>query len=204
MPYRLCFLLVAHPLVLRTGARSGEIALAWLDQVRAEGALPGQVVVVDSGYGVSGPLRAGLATRGLHYVLGVTGEMVVFTREPRWQAPGSSGGGRPRRRPRLIEGSATVQSLRAVAASTPLHKVTWREGAKGAVSARFAWVRVWPAHGWATGDCAGAEPIWLLIEEEAGGTLKYAFSNLPPSASRLQAVRRWHQRWRIEQGAINR
>ena len=51
----------------------GEIALELLDAVRAENVLPGQVVVGDSGYGVSGPLRAGLAARGLHYVLGVTG-----------------------------------------------------------------------------------------------------------------------------------
>ncbi len=61
-------------------------------------------------------------------------------------------------------------------------------------------MRVWPAHGWATGDCAGEEPIWLLIEEQADGTLKYAFGNLPPGTSRVQAVRLWHERWKIEQG----
>ena len=184
----------------RRALSKGEIALELLDTVRAEGVLPGQVVVGDSGYGVSGPLRAGLAARGLHYVLGVTGEMVVFTEEPRWQAPGPSGGGRPRQRHRLVEGSARAQSLRAVATQTPRRKVTWRAGTRGPMSARFAWVRVWPAHGWATGDCAGEEPLWLLIEEQADGTLKYAFSNLPPSTSRLQAVRLWHQRWKIEQG----
>lgn len=87
-----------------------------------------------------------------------------------------------------------------MAARTPLHKVTWRAGTKGARAGRFAWVRGWPAHGWATGDCAHAAPLWLLIEEEAGGSLKYAFSNLPPDTSRLQAVRLWHPRWKIEQG----
>ena len=184
----------------RRALSKGEIALELLDAVRAEGALPGQVVVGDSGYGVSGPLRAGLAARGLHYVLGVTGEMVVFTQEPRWQAPGPSGGGRPRQRSRLVAGSATAQSLREVAAQTPRRKVTWRAGTKGPMSARFAWRRVWPAHGWATGDCAHEEAIWLLIEEEASGTIKYAFSNLPPTTSRLQAVRLWHERWKIEQG----
>ena len=184
----------------RRALSKGEIALELLDAVRAENVLPGQVVVGDCGYGVSGPLRAGLAARGLHYVLGVSGEMVVFPEEPRWQAPGPSGGGRPRLRHRLLEGSAAAQSLRAVAAQTPRRKVTWRAGTKGAMSARFAWRRVWPAHGWATGDSAGEEPIWLLIEEQADGTLKYAFSNLPPSTSRLQAVRLWHQRWKIEQG----
>ena len=81
------------PETARQPLSKGEIALELLDAVRAEHVLPGQVVVGDSGYGVSGPLRAGLTTRGLHYVLGVTGEMVVFTQEPRWQAPGPSGGG---------------------------------------------------------------------------------------------------------------
>ena len=63
----------------RRALSKGEIALELLDAVRAENVLPGQVVVGDSGYGVSGPLRAALATRSLHYVLGVTSEMVVFT-----------------------------------------------------------------------------------------------------------------------------
>ena len=54
--------------------------------------------------------------------------------------------------------------------------------------------------GWSTGDCAGEEPIWLLIEEEADGTLKYAFSNLPAGTTRLRAVRLWHERWKIGQG----
>jgi SRSO17 transposase len=48
----------------------GRIALELLDRARAEG-LPGRVVVADSGYGISGPFRDGLAGRGLHYVLGV-------------------------------------------------------------------------------------------------------------------------------------
>ena len=184
----------------RRALSKGEIALELLDAVRAEGVLPGQVVVGDSGYGVSGPLRAGLAARGLCYVLGVTGEMVVFTQEPRWQSPGPSDGGRPRLRYRLEADCPRPLSLRAVAASVPRRKVTWRAGTKGPMAGRFAWRRVWPAHGWATGECAHAEPLWLLIEEQADGTLKYAFSNLPADTSRVKAVRLWHERWKIEQG----
>ena len=78
--------------------------------------------------------------------------------------------------------------------------MTWREGTKGKLSGHFAWLRVWPGGGWATGDCAGAEPIWLLIERQADGKLKYAFSNLPPDTTRLRAVRLWKSRWPVEQG----
>ncbi len=178
----------------------GEIALELLDTVRAENVLPGRVVVGDSGYGVSGPLRTGLAERGMHYVLGVTGGMVVFLEEPRWQAPGPSRRARPRLHHRLEAGSPRPLSLREVAARTPLRKVTWREGTKGPMAGRFAWLRVWPAHGWATGECAHEAALWLLIEEQPDGTIKFAFSNLPPGTSRLQAVRLWRERWKIEQG----
>ena len=68
------------------------------------------------------------------------------------------------------------------------------------MTGRFAWVRVWPAHGWATGDCAYEEPLWLLIEEPPDGTIKYAFSNLPADTTRRRAVRLWRERWKIEQG----
>src|SRR5580698_9183471 len=57
-----------------------QIALELLDRVRAEG-LPGRAVVADAGYGVSGAFREGLGARGLDYIVGVTGELVVFTQE---------------------------------------------------------------------------------------------------------------------------
>ena len=51
--------------------------------------------------------------------------------------------------------------------------------------------------------CAGADPVWLLIEEQADGTIKYALSNLPGRTSRIKAVRLWKSRWPVEQ-AISR
>jgi SRSO17 transposase len=177
----------------------GRIALELLDQVRAEG-LPGRIVIADSGYGVAEDFRAGLAERGLFYLAGVTAEMVVFTAAPAWVAPRTGTGGRPQSRPRLAEGSPRPVSLKELAARTPLRKVTWREGTQGKLSGRFAWLRVWPGQGWQTGDCAGAEPIWLLIEEQADGKLKYAFSNLPAETRRLRGVRLWKSRWPVEQG----
>src|SRR5205807_733200 len=100
----------------------GEIALELLDRVRGEG-LAGGLVVADSGYGVSGPFRDGLAQRGLHYIVGVTDEMVVFTEEPRWVGPEAATGGRPRKRHRLAEDSPRPVSLKDLAARTPRRKV---------------------------------------------------------------------------------
>ncbi|WP_449224632.1 IS701 family transposase [Aquisphaera giovannonii] len=192
------------PLAFRQAKAKGSIALELLDTVRGEG-LPGWLAFADAGYGVSEEFRTGLAARGLKYIVGVTDEMVVFTEEPKWEVPGpderpAGAGGRPRTRPRLAEGAARPVSLKVLAAQTRLRKVTWREGTKGKLSGHFAWLRIWPGGGWARGACAGDEPIWLLIERQADGKLRYAFSNLPPGTTRLRAVRLWKSRWPVEQG----
>ena len=41
---------------------------------------------------------------------------------------------------------------------------------------------------------------WALIEEQADGKIKFAFSNLPADTSRIKAVRLWRSRWPVEQG----
>jgi SRSO17 transposase len=176
-----------------------QIALELLDLVRGE-ELPGTVAVADAGYGVSGAFRAGLAERGLTYVVGVTEDFVVFPQQPTWVQPTPSKRGRPATRPHLAADSPPPVSLAEMARRVRLRRRTWREGTKGKMAARFGWVRVWPGTGWQTGDCAGAEPVWLLIEEQADGKLKYAFSNLPEGTPCIRAVRLWKSRWPVEQG----
>ena len=39
-----------------------------------------------------------------------------------------------------------------------------------------------------------------MIEEQADGKLKYAFSNLPAGTRRIRAVRLWRSRWPVELG----
>ena len=142
----------------------------------------------------------GLAARELSYVVGVTADLVVFPDRPTWVAPEPSTGGRPQTRYQLAASDPPPVPIGELASRLKRRKVTWREGTKGKLSGRFAWLRVWPAQGWATGACAGAEPVWLLIEEQADGTIKYAFSNLPEGTRRIRAVRLWKSRWPVEQG----
>ncbi|HKB42411.1 MAG TPA: IS701 family transposase [Gemmataceae bacterium] len=177
----------------------GQLALDLLDQVRGEG-LPGDVVVSDAGYGTATDFRQGLHDRGLFYLAGVTGETVVFAEPPRWERPPPTGNGRPPTRGRLAADSPQPVSVHALATRVPLRRKTWREGTRGKLSGRFAWLRVWPAHGWQHGECAGAEPVWLLIEEQAEGQIKYALSNLPAATTCVRAVRLWKSRWPVEQG----
>jgi SRSO17 transposase len=191
---------VGVPEASRRERTKGQIALDLLDQVRDEKLLPGDVVITDAGYGVSQPFREGLEQRQLFYIAGVTSELVVFTEEPRWVWPRPSTRGRPPSHPHLADGSPRPVSLKSLAERLPRRKVTWREGTKGKLAAKFAWVRVWPAQDWAQGRCAGADPLWLLIEERADGKIQYAFSNLPACTRRIQAVRLWKSRWPVEQG----
>ena len=174
-----------------------------LDRVRAEG-LPGRAVVADAGYGASGEFRAGLEHRGLTYIVGVKPDVVVFAEEPTWDRPDartSGGRGRPRKRPRLAATSPRPVAWGELAGRVDRHRVGWREGTQGTLSGHFAWRRVWPAHGWATGDGADAKPLWLLIEKPGGdGPLKFAFSNLPSGTRRRAAVRLWKSRGPVEQG----
>src|SRR3954449_1188522 len=88
-----------------------EIALDLLDRVRAEG-LPAWAVVADAGYGVSGDFRDGLQARALTYVVGVTGDLVVFPDRPTWVAPQPPAVGRPQTRPQLASGSPPPVALK--------------------------------------------------------------------------------------------
>jgi SRSO17 transposase len=176
----------------------GQIALGLLDQVRVEG-IKGSTVVADLGYG-GAFVRDGLAERGLHYVLGVPNDCLVFPQKPRWVHPPCRRRGMTSRRWALAPNEAAPVSVEAVARDLKLRRVSWRQGTKGKLSARFAWARVWPGQDWKKGYCAHADPLWLLVEARDDGQVQYALSNLPAGTSRLKAVRVWKQRWRVEQG----
>src|SRR4051795_11233945 len=114
--------------------------------------------------------------------------------------PGSGRGRRPSRLRRDAENQPVT--LRALASSLPARTwrhVTWREGSQGALSSRFAAVRVRPAHR----DTQRSEPWpeeWLLIEWPEGESepTKYWFSNLPRRTSLKRLVRVAKARWWIE------
>jgi SRSO17 transposase len=189
------------PREFRRRATKGEIALELLDQVRGEG-LPGPIVVTDAGYGVAQEFRDQLASPGLYVVAGVTEDFVVFAAAPSWIMPSQGERGRPRSRPRLAEDQPRPAAVKELAQRQPRPSLSWREGTKGALTAPFRWARVWPAHGWATGECVGAEPVWLLVEEPADGTRKYAVSNRPTETPISEGVADWKSRWPVEQGYL--
>lgn len=176
-------------------------ALTLLRQVRAAG-FTITAVLGDAEFGDVTALRATLHRLHLPYALGISSNLVVFTRRPRQLPPEPvTGRGRPRTRQRLLNGSRAM-AVSAVARGLPAgawRQVSWRNGMQPRRRARFAAIRVTPAHDWRKG--ALAPEVWLLCEQEAGRTdrLKYYFIHLPPRTSLRALVALAHQRWAIEQ-----
>jgi SRSO17 transposase len=176
-------------------------ALTLLRQVRAAG-FKVTAVIGDAEFGDVTLLRATLHRLGLPYALGISSNLVVFIRRPRQLAPPRpQGPGRPHTRRRLIGGSrpVPVSNVGASLPPTAWRHVSWRNGTQPRRRARFAAIRVTPAHDWRQGRLA--PEVWLLCEEEAGRArrVKYYFIHLPPRTSLQALVALAHQRWAIEQ-----
>jgi SRSO17 transposase len=182
-------------------ATKPQIALDQIRQAVDEG-VPKGVVLADAGYGNDTAFRTALTAMGLVYAVGVQGSTAVW-------APGTaplpkkawSGKGRPTKRLQRDETTKPV-SAKALAQSLPgkaWKTVRWREGTKGALTSRFAAVRVRPSHR----DTLRAEPHaqeWLLIEWPDGEKqpTKYWLSTLPVDTPITELVDTAKLRWRIE------
>lgn len=175
-------------------------ALTLLRQVRAAG-FELTAVLGDAEFGDVTAFRSALHRLKLPYALGISSDLTVFRARPRRAPPPARRGpGRPAMRARVV--GSTPVAVRQVARDLPRRawrRVTWRNGANRPRHARFAALRVTPAHGWRQGHLA--PEIWLLCEEEAGRTRrrKYYFVHLPSHRSLRALVTLAHQRWAIEQ-----
>ena len=184
----------------------GEIALDLLDLVRKEG-LPHRAVVADAGYGIGVEFRHGLEARSETYVVGIAGQEAVFTEPPSWQVRSETAErGRPPSRWYITAATPPPVAVKALAQQLERTPFSWRQGTKGALQAEFAWVRVWPAHRWSIGRAAddvphpATEARWLLVEWRSDGSIRYALSNLPATATLADGASLWKTRWHVEQG----
>src|ERR671939_444712 len=164
------------PDALRGAQSKPAIALAEIDRLVAAGLRFG-CVLADAGYG-SCPQLVYPATVRLRPSLTPTG--------------------RPAKHP--------VPSRPACSAAAMLERqrwrrLTWRNGTKGPLGARFAALRVRVADGLRTADrtrLPGAE-VWLIGEWRDNGERKYYLSNLPPRISLRRLAATVKARWSCEQ-----
>ena len=188
------------PAAHRAPRSKPEIALAEIDRTIATGVRFGSVLA-DAGYGLSAPFRKGLTKRGLTWAVGIPGRQKVYPAHVKLIFP-VAGRGRPRQRhiPDILSKSAEEMLAPAVWRS-----VSWRQGTKGALKARFAAIRVRVADGppQRIGDKGQqhlpGDEVWLIGERRTSGETKYYLVNLPPETKlrRLAAIVK--ARWICEQ-----
>jgi len=157
-----------------------EIALDILDRALADG-VPVAPVVTDSGYGTNGQFRAGLDLMGLEYVAEIMSTTTVVTSD----APGAK--------------ALSVREVADKLSKKQFYRVTWRQGTKGRLSARYAALRVRVPSD--VGEQFRSDPkLWLLIEwaDGDGAPRKFWLANLSKRATRKRLVRLAHIRWRVE------
>ena len=178
-----------------------EIALEQIQTACAAG-VPRGVVLMDAGYGANTWLREEIGALGLAYVAGIPPQTSVWPpgTAPLPPLPWSGRG----RRPKLMRRDAEHRpvSVKALALDLPAvswQTVSWREGTAGALTSRFARVRVRPAHRdeWRTEP---RDEEWLLIEWPEGEAepAKYWLAALPPDMPFDRLVDLAKLRWRIE------
>jgi SRSO17 transposase len=129
-------------------------------------------VLADADYGSTAPFRRGLERLGLRYGLAIRGALTMWTPQARRARPAAE-----------------------IATTLPdrdWRRVTWGEGTKGPLAARFVAVRVRPAK--SRGD------RWLLCERSlTTDERKYYLLNLEATATLRELVTLVRGRWPIEQ-----
>jgi len=174
-----------------------EIALEQIDAALRWG-VRRHVVLADAGYGEIGEFRDELDARKLPYLVGISGEPVVWPPQsnPRIPTKKSRIG---RSRTRYLDPKAPPISVRELSASLLFRKVSWRQGSRGWQSSRFAAARIRTAHKHTNGAAPG-ESQWFLCEWPDGekGPKKFWLSNLPARTSLATLVRMAKLRWRVE------
>jgi SRSO17 transposase len=153
------------------------IALQLLESLGPREAMP-KLVVADAGYGVNTMFREQLTAMGFTYVVGVTSTVSLQS-----------------------DGQAPLQAkeLAMQLPSRRFRTITWREGTNGALSSRFAAIRVHCAPREAQ-PAGAAEEQWLLIEWPKGEVepSKYFLSTVSADTATKELVRLAKLRWRIE------
>jgi SRSO17 transposase len=184
------------PEAARTAQTKPEIALAEIDRVREAG-LRFSCVLADAGFASSPVFRPGLDERELAWAAGIAYTQLVYPNTVRLH-PTHTPTGRvakhplPNRPPRAAAKMLATQRW---------HRITWRNGTKGPLNARFTAMRVRVADGPLNDEGARlpGEERWLIGEWRDSGEKKYYLSNLPQRTALRRLVASVKARWSCEQ-----
>ncbi len=162
-----------------------ELALDMIDRALDDG-LPPAPLLADAYYGNSSEFRNQLRLRGLDYAVGIDSTTKVWPVDVRDR----------RRGPALSVRDLALQIIERGG----FRRVTWRDGTKQQLSARFAVRRVLPFHkdGW--DPASERERVWLVCEwlDDMPEPTKYYFVATLEKLSKKQMIRLIKERWKTE------
>jgi len=188
------------PIAYREARTKPEIALAEIDRLISAGVRFG-CVLADAGYGISAPFRQGLTARKLAWAVGIPRHLKMYPVGVQFIRPRTKGRGRPSKHvPNILPKPAED-----LLAKVKWRTVSWRNGTKGRLKARFAAIRVRVADGpvqWIRGKDRQRLPgdeAWLIGEYRASGEKKYYIANLPPEMDLRGLAATIKARWICEQ-----
>lgn len=179
-------------------ATKPELGLEMVQELVAEGHLPGQWVTVDEAFGRATTFLDGVAQLDLWYLAEVPVDTEVWSRRPQTEVPAGSGQGRPPTRVRLKAGEPAPQRVDVLADAIPADE--WcpyliKEGSQGPMVAEFAFRRVV-----AVRDGLPGPDVWLVLRRSLGSNpeLKFYLSNAPAETTETELVRVVGLRWPVE------
>lgn len=174
--------------------------LAWemIEGVRESGTLAFSWVTCDETFGNNHEFLEGLESARMRYLADVPVSTLVWLERPETEIPPSKGKGRPPSRERLAPGAP--QPIRVDELAARLPRRAWRkywvkDGEKGPIEARFAFVRAV-----AVRDKLPGPEVWVVFRRSLGepAELKVFISNAPADTLRRELVRVSGVRWPIE------
>ena len=182
------------PVERRAYRSKTELALEMVERAQARGHLTAQWVAGDSAFGMSPPLREGLAAAGMRYVLDVRPDMTVWPLEPTWTDPPYQGNGRPRK-PRLRGGQKqTMQKRAAAIPEDGWPAITVAEGSQGPRTYSYSAQRVRVTHRRKPGEI-----LWVVYRQNVDGSEPRYYLSIAPEDTPLETLAYvGGSRWRIE------
>ncbi len=146
--------------------------------------VPGEVVLADSAYGDSSDFRNVVRMHGLDIAVAVKAQTKVWVLDTLGRRRGDPVG---------------VQELGVQLGTTAFRRLTWREGTRTKMHARFCFRRVKPSHDDGS-EAKDREPLWLIMEWPEGEAkpTKFVLTSLPRRMAKKLIVRLVKERWRTE------
>lgn len=174
-----------------------QLGLKMLQDILAEGTLPGRWLACDEAFGRSTDFLDQVADLGLWYYAEVPHDTLVWRDRPHTHIPKWSGKGRKPTRKQLVDGEPAPETPDLIAdtlSPADWTRLTIKEGSKGPIIADFAFLRVV-----AVRDGLPGPDVWLILRRAVStGELKVYLCNAPLDTSQDTLVRVSGMRWPIE------